>query len=160
METEIVKPSILELNSKRWIIRSKEKEDWIAKHASGTLRKAVELGFSWRSLYLEERICYEYGWEFKYLPRSRVSFGDAIIEGDNSSLTETCWHAERYKTLNPFPDSDYLEIKYIQLENCEGLGLILRTTSAPWVPSGHIIYALIAEYDTKNKQWLPAKNPF
>jgi hypothetical protein len=103
--------------------------------------------------------------KFKFTTRSRVTFGDALMEGDNPSLTETCWHATRIIDRNPFPDSDSYEVKYIKTyetdihgkEEKEGIGLILRQTSARWLPSGHIIYVIIAEW--RNNEWQPANNP-
>lgn len=148
----------------RGIVRKKTPEQWIEDHGPGTLRKAKRLEYVWRPMYLEDRTAYEWGWGFKMIPRSRVTFGDAIIEGDEPSMTETCWHQERYFTLNPFPDSDRFEAKYIYIERSgelklEGAGIILRSTSALWVPSGHIVCSIIAEYDTVKHRWKKARNP-
>lgn len=166
METESNKVATArEAVSIRNAVRVKTDVAWIEDHASGTLRKAKRLGFAWKALYLEERVAYEWGWEFKIVPRSRLTFGDAFIEGDTPSLTEACWHIERYFTLNPFPDSDVFEAKYVYLSDDEGrtkegVGIIVRSTSATWLPSGHIVFCIIAEYDAKNKTWLKARNPF
>jgi len=146
-------------------VRSKNDSDWISVHASGTLRKAKSLGFAWKSLYHEERTCHEWGWEFRIVPRSRVTFGDALIEGDTHPLTEACWHMERYSVINPFPDSDQFETKYIYVTEDdgkvrEGVGIILRATSACWPPTGHLVFAIVAEFDVIGSRWLPARNPF
>lgn len=145
-------------------IRNMSADEWVEKHASGTLRKNKRIGFAWRSQYLEERIAYEFGWEFKILPRSCVTFGDAITEGDCHSITETGWHMERYIAMKIFPE-DYYEAKYIQTETSdgsksEGIGLIVRETSAPWIPDGHVVFAIIAEFDTNEQKWCNAQNPF
>jgi len=39
------------------------------------------------------------------------------------------------------------------------VGMVLRQTSASFVPSGHLVFAIIAEFDAKTKQWLEAVNP-
>jgi hypothetical protein len=51
-------------------IRNMPEEEWIDKHASGTLRKNKRIGFSYRAQYLNERVAYEFGWGFQILPRS------------------------------------------------------------------------------------------
>jgi hypothetical protein len=144
-------------------IRTMEAEAFVEKHASGTLRKNRRLGMVWREQYLEERVAYEFGWEFQCLPRSRVTFGDAYTEGDVSAITEAGWHIERYIELLPFPE-DKLETKYVNVEykdgsTREGIGMIVRQTSAPWVPGGHIVFAIVAAYDPVKKAWHEAKNP-
>ena len=138
--------------------------DWIELHASGTLRKNKRLGMAWNSQYLEERTAYEFGWEFEIQPRSRIMFGDAFTEGDESSVTEAGWHIERYFTRKIFPE-DKFECKYINVEYSwgekkEGIGIIVRETSAQWIPKGHIIFAIVAEFDTESQEWKHANNPF
>lgn len=165
METETVPEStVRELQMPRGEVRLKSDGVWIDDHGSGTLRKAKRLGFAWRALYLEERTAHEWGWEFRATTRSRVSFGDAFIEGDTPALTEACWHIERYLSLNPFPDSDKFEAKYIYCTDegttVEGVGIVVRQTSATWLPSGHIVFCIIARYNTHTKEWERARNPF
>lgn len=137
--------------------------DWINNHASGTLRKNKKIGFSYRSQYLEERTAYQFGWEFKILPRSKITFGDPITEGDNHSVTEAGWHIERYINTRLFYE-DYYEAKYLVADESggsrEGIGLIVRDTTAQWVPPGHIVYAIIAEFDKTAGKYKPAVNPF
>jgi len=67
---------------RRVALRLMSAEEFIEKHASGTLRKNKHLGMVWRAQYLQERTAYEFGWGFECLPRSRVTFGDAYTEGD------------------------------------------------------------------------------
>lgn len=168
METNIVPMAedLLNIQSlkKRIDLRNMKSEEWIQNHASGTLRKNKKLNMAWKSQYLEERIAYEFGWGFEILPKSRVSFGDAISEGDCHSVTEAGWHIERYMEMSIFPE-DRVECKHIDVEYPDGttktgIGMILRETSANFVPSGHIVFAIVAEYDTVKKQWLEARNPF
>jgi hypothetical protein len=138
-------------------------EEFINRHASGTLRKNRALGMVWRSQYLEERTAYEFGWEFECLPRSRVTFGDAYTEGDCAAITEAGWFCERYLSLAAFP-GDRLEVKYLNVEYSderkrEGIGLIVRETSAVFVPEGHLVFAIVAEYDPVRKRFKAARNP-
>lgn len=149
--------------NRRVQLRLLSAEEWVDRHASGTLRKNKSLGMVWRSQYLAERTAYEFGWGFECLPRSRVTFGDAYTEGDCKPLTEAGWLCERYLTLAAFPD-DQLEVKYIQVEydtgtKKEGVGLVLRQTSAPFVPDGSLVFAIVAEFDPVRKRWKRARNP-
>jgi hypothetical protein len=165
METRFVDMSEREIAMPAGVIRNMAYDEWVCNYASGSLQKAKKLGFSFRPLYLEERVAHEFGWGFKIAPRSRLTFGDALMEGDNSSLTETVWHSCRIIDRNQFPDSDVYEVKYInayesdikEASAYEGVGLILRQTSAKWLPTGHIVYAIIAEW--KNNRWERAQNP-
>ena len=147
----------------RVALRLMNAEEFIDKHASGTLRKNKSLRMVWKSQYLHERVAYEFGWGFECLPRSRVTFGDAYTEGDCKPITEAGWLCERYMSLAVFPE-DRCEVKYINVEyddenKKEGIGLIVRETSAAWVPDGHIVFAIVAEYDPVRKRWHRARNP-
>lgn len=144
--------------------RTMSADQWIEIHASGTLRKNKRLGMTWRAQYLEERTAYQFGWEFEIQPRSRIMFGDAFTEGDESAVTEAGWHIERYITMNAF-NEDRFECKYVNVEYStgekkEGIGIIVRETSAQWVPKGHIVFAIVAEFDTEAGEWVGANNPF
>jgi hypothetical protein len=144
-------------------VRTMDADSFVERHASGTLRKNKRLGMVWREQYLGERVAYEFGWEFECLPRSRVTFGDAYTEGDTPAITEAGWHIERYLELCVFPE-DELEAKYLNVEykdgrTREGIGLVLRQTSAPWIPGGHLVFAIVAEYDAVKKAWHEARNP-
>jgi hypothetical protein len=140
-----------------------DEDGWIQAHASGTLRKNKSVGFSYRTQYLQERIAYQFGYGFNILPRSKVTFGDPITEGDNHSVTEAGWHIERYINTRLLPE-DHYEAKYITAEESdgphEGIGIVVRETTAQWVPTGHIIYAIIAEFDKTAGTYKPATNPF
>lgn len=141
---------------RRLAVRQMTAEAWIDRHASGTLRKNARLGFAWREQYLGERAAFEFGWAFVCVPRSRVTWGTPVTEGDNHAITEAGWHIDRMLTLWPYPE-DVFEVKYsyIAYETgmVEGVGLVLRQTSAAWVPQGYLICALVAEYDEKLKTW-------
>ena len=168
METNVVPLTQAVIDSpamkKRVELRLMSADDFVEKHGSGTLRKAKRIGLVWRPQYLEERVAYEFGWGFRALPRSRVTFGDGIAEQDSPSITEACWHIERYTEMSCFPE-DYFEPKMILIEQSdgkrtEGLGIIVRQTSANFVPGGHVVFAIIAEFDLLLKKWHPASNPF
>ena len=167
-ETKIVPTSQEALASpalrQRLKIRSMSPEEWIEAHASGTLRKNKRIGMAWRTQYQEERCIFEFGWTFQVLPRSRITWGVAITEGDNHSVTEAGWHIDRYIALRAFPE-DRFETAYLQVEpehgkRREGIGIVVRETSASWLPPGHLVFALVAEFKKRKGLWLPAQNPF
>lgn len=166
METLIVhKTENNQLAINRKTIRSLSDNEWIEQHGSGTLRKNKRIGFSWKSQYLHERIAYEYGFIWECVPRTWITFGDAITEADSHAVTEAGWHIERYIQHLIFQE-DKVETKYIHVESKdgkkrEGIGMILRSTSAEWIPPGHIVYCIVAEFDPIKKDWFPdAVNPF
>ncbi|MGE0709990.1 MAG: hypothetical protein AB7N76_25945 [Planctomycetota bacterium] len=167
MQTERVPLSEAVLQSpalaRRVAVRTMKAEEWVERHASGTLRKNKRLGFAWKSQYRDERTCFEFGWEFELLPSTQINFNVAITEGDQKALTEAGWFVDRLLTIHPFPEDDF-ELKYVIADyrdgpRREGVGLILRQTSAPWIPAGHMVFAIVAEWDPRAKRWLGAKNP-
>ena len=160
IKLDTIRPDLL---NKRIAVRQMSESDWIEKHGSGTLRKNKRIGFSYRSQYLAERVAYEFGYGFQIVPRSQITFGDPITEENCPALTEAGWHIERYLQLNIF--GDYLEAKYIHVSfrdasQKEGVGIIVRETSAAWLPTGHIVFSIIAEFDIEKKKWKNAINPF
>ena len=129
-ETTLSSPAL----SNRLRIRQMSAEDFVDEKASGTLRKNKRLGFVWHPQYLHERVCYEFGWTFEVLPRSQVTFNDALTAGDCKPLTEAGWFIERYQSLSVFSE-DQFEAKYIQVEERdgkrrEGVGIVVTQTSA------------------------------
>jgi hypothetical protein len=168
METKVVKmaskTAICESMKKLIAIRTMTADEFIETHGSGTLRKNKRIGFAWKLQYLEERTVFEFGWKFECVARTRVTFGDAITEGDNHAITEAGWHIDRYISRSIFPE-DIVETKYIIVEypdgkKKEGVGIIMRQTSAAFIPCGHLVFAIIAEFDVKNAAWRSAENPF
>lgn len=161
METKNVQPRP-GAPKRRADVRALTADEFIERHASGTLRKNKRLGFAWRGQYLHERVAFEFGWGFEILPVSRVTFGDARTEGDCSAITEAGWHIDRIMSLSSF-EEDVYQTKYVQIETPEGrregIGVVLKETSAPWVPAGHLVFAIIAEYDPKTHDFLCAQNP-
>ena len=148
---------------RRVALRMMSADEFIEGHASGTLRKNRRIGMAWRDQYLEELVAYEFGWRFECLPRSRVTFGDAHTEGDSKAVTEAGWHIERYLELSTFPE-DRFEAKYIQVEDKdgrkrEGIGIIVRETSASFVPGGHLVFAIVAVFAVERGVVVSAANP-
>lgn len=155
-------PSILRLLRLRTTDMSME--HFIEHHGSGTLRKNTRIGMVTKSHYLEERVAYVFGYGFVCLPRSYVTYGDAYSEPDCHPITEAGWHAERMMMVSPFPE-DKFQVKYIMIEHQngdreEGVGIIVRQTCASFIPSGHIVFAIVAHFDKKKKKFRKAKNPF
>jgi hypothetical protein len=165
METKVVAPQQGTVAYNRlWPIRALSDDEWVERFASGTLRKNKRLpGMRWRQQYIDERVAWEFGWEFKCLPSSRVTFGDAITSGDCKPLTELGWFADRHIQRCPFVE-DVFEVKYITAaphddDEFEGAGLVMRQTSAPWLRPGHIVFAVIARFDPARGAYLRARNP-
>lgn len=142
--------------------RNLDSEKWIDKHATGTLRKNKGIGFSWKTSYLYQRVAWEFGYWFKCRPKTRITFGDAITEDDCPACTEAGWLMERYLARNPIPD-DYFEVKYIIVSPTqeeageEGIGLVLRETTAQWIPQGHLVYCIVAPFNTQLKKYEEVK---
>lgn len=156
--------TVLSAYANRMDIRFLTADEWIEQHASGTLRKNKRLGFAWQDQYIAERIPYEYGWCFECVPASRVMWGRPYTEGDCHAITESGWHIERYFELKFFPE-DIFEAKYLMVEYAdgttkEGVGIVIRQTSAKWVGQGKLVFAIVAEYDKETGKWLEASNPF
>lgn len=168
METVIVPVSQDVIDSpalaERLYIREMPADEWIEEKGSGTLRKNKRIGFAWKSQYLHERVAYEFGYCFEALPKTQVTFNDPITDADCKPLTEAGWHIERYMSLKVFPE-DRFETKYIQVEDRdgsrrEGVGILVKQTSAPWVPRGYLVFAIVAEHSKTLKNFRDARNPF
>jgi hypothetical protein len=162
--TRVRQPRIVEGTNELRQLRGQSEAQWIDRHASGSLRKAAALGLSTRDLYLHERTAHEFGWGFRCLPATRVLVGRAMIAGDCRPLTEACWHSERIVARNPFPAGDRYRMAYVRIDERdaipeEGVGIVLTRTTARWVPDGHLVFALIAPFDSLTRSYLPAENP-
>lgn len=141
--------------------RMMSEEEFIENHSSGTLRKNKKLGFHYKKQYLHERICFEFGYGFECVHESHINWGQPITEGDCSAITEAGWFINRYQFI-AFP-GDKFEAKYIQVhsdnETKEGVGIIIRNTSAFFVPDGYVVFAIIARVDTIKHMYFTAVNP-
>lgn len=145
-------------------LRNMSEDEFIQTLGSGTLRDAKEFGCAYSQLYRHERVCFEYGSGFEILPSTRIMFNILNAEGDCPPVREAIYSAKRAIRSRIFLE-DYYELKYINITESdgtvrEGAGLILRETTSPWIPSGNIVFCIVAEYDTKTKQWKEAVNPF
>lgn len=138
-------------------------QEFIDQHASGTLRKNKRLGFRTREHYLHERASFEFGAGWECLPVSRVRWGDPLSEPDVKPVTEAGWFADRYIHCCLFP-GDRVEVKSIEVEykdgtTKQGIGMVMRETSAAWVPPGHLVFVIISEWNTVTKSYADAINP-
>jgi hypothetical protein len=146
----------------RTAIRSMTMDTFIEQRGSGTLRKNRAIGMNVTSHALAERVAYEFGYGFEAMPERCVTWGEARSEPDCKPLTEAGWHIERYAAVCLFP-GDEVEAKYLIVESDgerrEGVGLIVRVTSAPFIPAGYTVFAIIAEFSVTRGRFLEAKNP-
>lgn len=148
---------------RRIMARTMSQDSFIDNHASGTLRKNKRIGLRWKTQYVQERIAFEFGFHFESAPDTRFTWGVAISEQDEKSLTEAGWHIDRYASVCVFP-GDIIEAKYMSVEYSDGsvrkgVGIVVRETSADFVPEGHVVFCIIAEFSDATCKWLPAVNP-
>ncbi len=160
--TEIVEAK--DVDTPRYSIRFMSNEDFLRDKASGTLRKNSKLGFRFEDQLNAERVAYEFGYSFESVPSTRITFNDAITCCDDSAITYSGWVAERYITLQTaiFQEDQY-EIKYLIVERPdgkreEGIALMVRRTSFPFVRKGHIVFSFLALYDTLKKEYVKVAN--
>lgn len=139
----------------------KDKE--LSERLSGTLRKNARIGMKSYSQLEHEAICQTLGWGFEAMPTTRLTFNDAISEGDCHAITESGWHIDRLLATWIWPE-DRFECKYIIIDDgCglrEGIGVVCRETSVQWLGNGKMVFAIIAEFDRNNNKWKEAVNPF
>jgi hypothetical protein len=130
---------------------------------SGTLIKAQRHGLRVGEHAKHEAIAQTMGYLFEILPASRVTFGDALSEGDCHSITETLWHCDRLIANHIFPE-DVFEVAWITVSEDSGervgIGLVVKETSIQWIGSSNLLFAIVAIYDTVNHKWEAPVNPF
>lgn len=145
-------------------------KDWLVDfelkdRLSGTLKKNASIGFKYINQLNEEAIAKTLGWGFESAPTTYITFNDAITEGDCHSLTEVGWHVDRMLNIHVF-EEDIFSLKYIVVQDFEGniikqgVGVILKETSISWIMKGHLVFAILTEYDNKTKSWTECINPF
>jgi hypothetical protein len=173
METNIVNVKIPEGVSQgldnQILMRVTPLENWLkttlSNRLSGTLKKNASIGFKYKTQLLHEAVCQTMGWGFEVEKTTYITYNVPMTEGDVKSLTELGWFVDRLLHIHPF-DEDKFELKYINIQNengdilRQGVGVIVSETSIQWIPKGTILFSLISEYDSKNKIWLDAVNPF
>lgn len=143
-------------------VRNMSMDEFIENYGSGTLRKNKRIGMNVSSHSLSERAHYEFGAYFECLPERFITWGEARSEPDCSPITEVGWYTERYANLCLFP-GDEIEVKYITVEapgeiKREGIGLIVRKTSAHWVSKGFTVFAFITIYNPTIHDFEEARN--
>jgi len=160
--TKIELPSFENANifALRIKLRTMSEDEFINEHSSGTLRKNKRLGFEYKKQYLHERVAFDFGYGFECLHESHINWGLPMTEGDCPPITEVGWHIDRYQFL-AFPGDEF-EAKYLKIHtgigpDREGVGIIIRKTSAAYIPNNYVVFALIAEI--KNHDYSPAINP-
>ena len=160
-ETKVV--AFTPSNTRLDTLRQMTKDEFIEYHGSGTLRKNTRLGMANHEHYLQERIAYEFGREFRVGYATRILVWKAISEGDNKWNTELWWHAERYINTRVF-DEDKCQVAYISYENAEweiveGNWIVLLETSFQ-LPPWRCVFAIVQEYDRARDERKSAVNPF
>lgn len=163
METQIVSLRTGCVREERVKFRTMSEADFIENYASGTLRKNSRLGFRYKTQYLHERVVFEFGWTWEIVPSSRLLWNDAMTIEDCKPITEAGWLCERYILMRSFEEdkflTKYLNVEYEDGSKKEGVGLILLETSALWIPRGHVLFAIVAEYCPSSGEYLKVENP-
>ncbi len=154
-------PADLPTEHPRRVMRDLSREAFIEQHGSGTLQKSARLGINVDEAYLQERVQVEFGIGFEITKRSWVVYTDLMLE-PCQAMTELGWHAERMIELRPF-ESDVFLCKEFVVQNANGAsrrgaGIWVKETSAPWLPAGHMVFAMLTE--RTDKGYGPARNPF
>lgn len=148
-------------------VRSMSEDQWIDQHASGTLRKNKRLGFAYRDQYIHERVCFEFGSSFEFLPATRVTIGQPITDPDCGPVTEAGWNIDRYITRSKLIARDdqfmacYLIISYANGKKREGIGLFCKQTTATFlgIEKNCCLVAIVTEYCPTQQKYLPCENP-
>ena len=165
MKTEKVDVSVQALLLPSRIVENRTQchADWIEAHASGTLRDNRELGFVWSIQCLSERLAYTFGYGFSAHKGHLATFNDAISECDERAYTLAGRWAKRYLAKSLFKE-DYFQLKYVVLKDdtgrreWEGLSLVLRQTSAQFIPPETLVFAKIAQFFPDSGTWGLAVN--
>ncbi len=148
--------------AQRVAMREMGMEEFTETRGSGTLRKNKRIGMNVASHALDERVAYEFGYPFQACPERFVTWGEPRSEENCKPLTEVGWHVERYASMCLFP-GDEMACKYIIVEKdgvrTEGVGIVIRKTSVPWLPKGYMVFCIITEYSPIRHNFLDAVNP-
>lgn len=142
--------------------RTISNNDWIEAHASGTLKDNKDMGFVWSIQCLSERLAYTFGYGFSAFKSHLVTFNKSISECDEAAYTLAGRYSKYYIAKKLF-DEDYFEPKYIIIKDehgkkeWEGIGLIIRETSATFIPNNTLVLAKVAQYIPK-AGWQPVIN--
>lgn len=140
------------------VARTMSHSDWINEHGSGTLRDNKELNFVWSIQCLSERVAYTFGYGFSAYKSSLVTFNDSISDCDELAYTLSGRWMKAYLAKNLFPE-DYFELKYIIIKDeqdkrvWEGIGVIVRESSATFIPDSTLVLAKVVRYNTVEHKW-------
>ena len=142
--------------------RFMSEREFLFFHGSGTLRKNGRVGFDYKKQYLHERVAFDFGYGFEAIHESHINWGSPMSEGDCHSVTEAGWHIDRYQFI-AFPGDEF-EAKYLKIHtgngpDREGIGIIIRKTSAPYLPANFVVFSIIAEVDLAKHDYKEALNP-
>lgn len=138
--------------------RTISNSEFIELHGSGTLRDNKGLGFVWSIQCLSERLAYTFGYGFSAFKSHNVVFNDSISECDENAYTLAGRWFKAYQAKKLF-DEDYFEIKYVIVkDDCdkkvwEGIGVIVRETSATFIPDNTLVVARVCEFKAKEQSW-------
>jgi hypothetical protein len=165
MIADVEKASKIKHTNPMWMrvrARFMSEAEFLFLHASGTLRKNARLGFDYKKQLLHERTAFDFGYGFEAIHESHVNWGTPITEGDCHAITESGWHTDRYESI-AFPGDEF-EVKYLKIHtgngpDREGVGIIIRKTSAPYVPNNYVVFSLIAEVGVVKHDYKDAVNP-
>lgn len=123
------------------------KEEWIERHASGTLRKNTKIGLLNQDQYLEERVAFTFGWHWEIIASTRITIGKAKTYSDCKALTEFGWHVDRFITHAEL--GDVFDVGYLTItregNTKTGLGIVLTKTNLTWIPENKTVFALLCE---------------
>ena len=137
--------------------------EFIEAHGSGTLRDNKELGFVWKIQCLSERLAYVFGYGFQSYRADQVLYNDSISECDEKAYTLAGRWMKAYQAKSLFPE-DYFEMKYLTLKDVkghttwEGIGIIVRQTSASFIPPSTLVIAKVCEYLSAQGKWAEPVN--
>lgn len=137
--------------------------DFVELHGSGTLRDNKELGFVWSIQCLSERLAYTFGYGFSAFKSHNVVFNDSISECDEEAYTLAGRWFKAYQAKKLF-EEDYFEIKYVSIKDeCnrkvwEGIGIVVRETSATFIPENTLVVAKVCEFESRHQCWAKPVN--
>lgn len=138
--------------------RTCSNSEFVEWHGSGTLRDNKALGFVWSIQCIAERVAYTFGYGFAPFKAHTVVFNDSISECDEAAYTLAGRWFKAYQAKKLF-DEDYFEIKYVIVTDdtgCrtwEGIGIIVRETSASYIPDNTLIMARVCRFDSTSQTW-------
>lgn len=165
MKTEVCLPSeaTKQLPSRIQFPRNCTDAEFIEEHGSGTLRDNKEMGFIWKIQCTAERLAYVFGYGFQAYPADQVLYNDSISECDEKAYTLAGRWMKAYQAKSLHPE-DYFELKYLTLKDVkgqttwEGIGIIVRQTSARCIPLDTLVIAKVCQYLPTQGKWAEPVN--